>query len=525
MKRSLLFIILSIGAILFFGSSQNALLTTVKVEGGQVAGLAENGLAVFKGIPFAAPPLGKLRWKPPQPVIPWDGILQANEFAPQCPQAQFIPGIQAPESSEDCLYLNVWTPANSTSETLPVMVWIHGGGFALGSTNAPMYYGDQLAHKGVVVVSIAYRLGPLGFMCHPELTAESELGISGNYGLLDQIAGLRWVQNNIGAFGGDPHNVTIFGESAGGISVSMLCASPLAKGLFNRAISQSGGNFGPVESGNRTDGIQLMKAAEKIGLEFAERMGAGSLEALRKLDPDAWNEDPLSQMGGFWPVVDGYVLTGDQYELYTAGEYNDVDVIIGTNSDEGAMFVRPMDPGVYKENIRGRFGPYADRILEQYPGNTQEETYTSSADIFRETVFAWPSWAWARLQSRTGGSHVYVYYFNQQQRSGLFSPVKPRGAGHGADIAYVFKKLDPEQVGEEDMKLSEMMATYWTNFAKTGDPNGEGLPEWPGFLENNQQVLYLNSQISVGPVPNLEKLKLMEEYFGHKRSLSGSSAL
>jgi para-nitrobenzyl esterase len=518
MKKFSLFI-LPVSFILLFSSSLTGPITTVKVEGGLVEGVAEDGLMVFKGIPFAAPPVGELRWKPPMPVISWEGVRQANEFAPQCPQSQFMPGAPEPLSSEDCLYLNIWTPAASGDEKLPVMVWIHGGGFALGSTNAPMYYGDQLAHKGVVVVSIAYRLGPLGFMCHPELTAESELGISGNYGLLDQIEGLRWVQKNIDAFGGDPQNVTIFGESAGGISVSMLCASPLAKGLFNRAISESGGNFGPVESGDRVDGIQLMKSAEKIGLEFAKRMGAGTLEELRNLDPDAWKEDPLSQMGGFWPVVDGYVLTGDQYELYEAGKFNDVDVIIGTNSDEGGMFVRPMDPGVYRENIRGRFGQFADRILELYPGDTEEETYTSQADIFRETVFAWPSWAWARLQSRTGNSNVYVYYFNQQQQSGLFSPIKPRGAGHGADISYVFKKLDPEQVEEGDLELSEIMATYWTNFAKTGDPNGEGLPEWPGFRENNQQVLYLNSEISLGPVPNLEQLKLMEEYFGYKRNL------
>ena len=523
--KKLSFFVLSLSFIFLFCSFLRDPLTTVKVEGGTVEGVAENGLTVFKGIPFAAPPVGELRWKPPMPVVPWEGTLHANEFAPQCPQVQFrFPGAPVPESSEDCLYLNIWTPANSSNDELPVMVWIHGGGFALGSTNPAIYHGDQLAQKGVVVVSIAYRLGPLGFMCHPELSAESELGISGNYGLLDQIEGLKWVRKNIGGFGGDPQNVTIFGESAGGISVSMLCASPLARGLFQRAISESGGNFGPVEAEERQDGIQHMKADEKRGVEFAERMGAQSLEELRRLDPSAWRGDTLAQMGGFWPVVDGYVLIGDQYELYDEGKYNDVDVIIGTNSDEGGMFVQPTEPGIYKENIRKRFGIFADRVLELYPGNTAEETHSSAADIFRETVFAWPSWSWARLQSRTGSSNVFVYYFDQQQQSGPFSPSRPRGAGHGAEIAYVFKKLNPDQVQPEDLELSETMATYWTNFAKTGDPNGSGLPSWPQFTERDQQVMYLNSHPSPGPVPNLEKLELMEKYFSWRRGVLKSAA-
>lgn len=518
MKKTLFLIVISATFILFTGTSISGQLSLVQVEGGAVEGTAEGEITVFRGIPFAAPPVGELRWKAPQPVIPWEGVLKADRFAPQCPQVRFnFPGAPEPVSSEDCLYLNIWTPAITAREQLPVMVWIHGGGFALGSTNAAIYHGDRLAEKGVVVVSIAYRLGPLGFMCHPELSAESERGISGNYGLLDQIEGLKWVQKNIAAFGGDPANVTIFGESAGGISVSMLCTSPLAKGLFQRAISESGGNFGPVEMGARRDGFQHLKAAEKTGLEFSERMGTGSIEELRKLDPSAWMEDPLAEMGGFWPVADGYVLIGDQYELYAEGKYNDVDVIIGTNSDEGGMFVQPTAPEVYQERIRQRFGPFAEQILELYPGDTEEETHGSSADIFRETVFAWPSWAWARLQSGTGSSSVFVYYFDQQQQTALFSSSRPRGAGHGAEIAYVFKKLDPGQAKPEDLKLSEHMATYWTNFAKTGDPNGEGLPRWPAFKEQDQHVMYLNSHPSPGPVPNLEKLELMEKYFNWRR--------
>jgi para-nitrobenzyl esterase len=525
MKNTVYRIVISVTIILFTGSSMPGQISRVEVEGGTVEGTVEGEITIFKGIPFAAPPIGELRWKAPQPVIPWEGVRMANRFAPQCPQVGFnFPGAPEPESSEDCLYLNIWTPAVSGGEKLPVMVWIHGGGFALGSTSAAIYHGDQLAQKGVVVVSIAYRLGPLGYMCHPELSAESERGISGNYGLLDQIEGLKWIQKNIAAFGGDPGNVTIFGESAGGISVSMLCASPLTGGLFQRAISESGGNFGPVEMGERRDGIQHMKAAERTGLEFAERMGAGSIGEMRNLEPSAWMEDPLAEMGGFWPVADGYVLIGDQYELYAEGKYNDVDVIIGTNSDEGGMFVQPTSPEIYKENIRQRFEPFAEQVLELYPGDTEEETHTSAADIFRETVFAWPSWAWARLQSRTGKSNVFVYYFDQQQQTALFSSAKPRGAGHGAEIAYVFQKLNPEQVKLEDLQLSEHLATYWTNFARTGDPNGGELPRWPSFKEEDQNVMYLNSNPSPGPVPNLEKLELMEAYFNWRRGELKASA-
>jgi para-nitrobenzyl esterase len=521
MKARSFLIVLLLAAMWVGCMSGTSSVAKVKVEGGKVEGTIENGIAIFKGIPFAAPPIGELRWKAPQPVIPWKGVLKADKFAPACPQITWSsPGAPKMETSEDCLYLNVWTPAQPRKEKLPVMVWIYGGGFALGSTSSPSYSGEQLAKLGVIVVSVAYRVGALGFMVHPELTAESPGHVSGNYGLLDQIAGLRWVQKNIAAFGGDPSKVTIFGESAGGISVSMLAASPLCKGLFHGAISESGGNFGPVKENDRRDGIQMLKGAEAAGLEFAKRMGAGSLADLRKLDPSKWLNDPMSQMGGFWPNVDGYVITGDQYKLYQAGQFNDVNVIIGTNSDEGAMFVRPAKPEDYQSGIRARFGEFADRVLALYPGNSEAETYTSSADIFREIYFAWPSWAWAKLQSQTGKSNVYVYYFDQQQPASQNSQVKPRGAGHGAEINYVFKHLDQNpdnQFTEDDRQLSDKMARYWTNFAKNGDPNGEGLPQWPLFDEAKPSVMYLNNQPRTGPIPNLDKIQLMEEYFKWRR--------
>ncbi len=492
---------------------------SVRVEGGWVEGTAVNGLMVYRGIPFAAPPVGDLRWRPPQPVKSWDGVLKADGYAPACPQVQFsIPLFSTGQTSEDCLYLNVWTPARSQQESLPVMVWIYGGGFAMGSTSVPFYNGRELAGRGVIVVSIAYRVGPLGFLTHPELTAESERKVSGNYGLLDQIAGLQWVQRNIKAFGGDPHCVTIFGESAGGMSVSMLAASPLAKGLFHRAICQSGGSFGPIRRANETEGMQLLADAEAKGVEFAKRMGAESLAQLRKVSPDQWQKDPAAQMGGFWPVVDGYVIVDDQYKLYEVGKYNDVPVLIGTNADEGSMFARPTSPELYEKNIRERFGPFSDRVLDLYPGKTQDQTFRGAADLFRDVVFAWPTWSWARLQSKTGTSPVFVYFFEQKQSQSLLAMfLKSDGASHGSEISYVFRHIY-QGASEDDKRLSETMAAYWTNFAKHGNPNGEGLPQWPVFNDREPTVLHLQSEPYVGPVPNRDKLTVIDEFQTWRRA-------
>lgn len=498
--------------------SQN-IITTATVEGGKVEGVIENGIGVFKGIPFAAPPVGERRWKAPQPVKAWSGVLKVDKYAPICPQRSFQGPGSSVEISEDCLKLNIWTPAKSANEKLPVMVWIYGGGFALGSASDPSNFGDVLAKKGIITVNIAYRVGALGFMAHPELTAESKNHVSGNYGLLDQIEGLKWVQKNIKQFGGDPEKVTIIGESAGAISVSMLAASPLTKGLFRGTISESGGNFGPVGNSRIEGGIQSLKYAEQVGAEFMKRMGAKNLAELRQISPDKWRNDPLSGMGGFWPNVDGYVIAGDQYKLYEKGEYNDVNILIGTNSDEGAMFVRPVKLEEYQEQIKKRFGAFADRVLELYPATNDEETHSALADIFRESAFAWPTYAWANLQSKTGKSSVYVYYFDRQQPTNPY--MKIRGAAHANEINYAFGHLDlqqPNQYTQEDRKLSEQMVEYWTNFVKTGNPNGNGLPQWPVYQEGKPSVLFLDENPTVKAIANEPQLKLMEEFFKWKRS-------
>jgi len=505
MKVFKIILLFSLG-ILFFSCKEKPLSTIIDTENGQVEGVQENGFMSFKGIPFAAPPVGELRWKDPQPVEPWEDVLKADTFACGCSQAQNL----RPQG-EDCLYLNIWTPATYASEKLPVMVWIHGGGFTAGAPLESTYFGEKLTQKGVIYVSVAYRLGQLGFLAHPELSAESLNKVSGNYGLLDLIAGLKWVQRNISAFGGDNDKVTIFGESAGAAAVSILCASPLAKGLFIGAISQSGGYLRPVEENS------TLKGAENAGIEFMKQMEANSIEELRKMDPQDFFKNRSSGIGGFGPNADGYIITGDLYKLYESGKYNDVNVIVGTNSDEGGFFARPVEPEVYKKGIEERFGDFAERILEAYPGETEEQTYTSSADIFRETMFGWPSWAWTRLQSRTGNSKVFMYYFDQKQPENPRMPIKLRGSPHAAEIKYVLENIDPNRYGEDDLKLSDMMGTYWTNFAKYGDPNGENLPVWPVFTEDNPSVMYFNSTPEAGPVPNLDKLQLMEEYFKYRR--------
>jgi len=507
--KSIRVLLLSFLGGLFISCNAQSLSSIITTEGGKVEGTVENGIKVFKGIPFAAPPVGDLRWRAPQPVKSWEGVRKADKFAPGSIQNQKL------EQSEDCLYLNIWTTANSDKEKLPVMVWIHGGGFSAGAPLEPTYFGQELTRKGVIFVSIAYRLGTLGFYAHPDLSAESPNKVSGNYGLLDMIEALKWVRKNISAFGGDPDKVTIFGESAGAIAVSMLCASPLAKGLFWGAISESGGSFGPVGN-TRQDGIISLKGAENSGVEFMKQLGVSSIAELRKMDPQEWFKSTAARMS-FWPNADGYVIPDDQYKLYEAGKFNNVNVIVGTNSDEGAMFARPSEPDVYKKGIENRFGDFADKILKAFPGDTKEQAQFSTADIFTATAFAWPSWAWARLQSRAGKSKVFMYYFNQQQPKSPFMSIAPRGAQHSAEIKYVLQTMDPKTAAADDLKLSELMATYWTNFAKYGDPNGKDLPVWPKFNEKKPSVMYLNSNANQGPVPNLDKLELMEQYFKYRR--------
>jgi para-nitrobenzyl esterase len=493
--------------------------TAVKVEQGLVQGQRENGLIVYKGIPFAAPPIGDLRWRAPQPASSWQGVKLANEFAP----APIQGGNPPSGKSEDCLYLNVWTPKGSLGDHIPVLVWIYGGGFSFGSTSEPGYSGEKLAEKGVVVVSIAYRVGPLGFLSHPELNAENPQGVSGNYGLLDMIAGLKWIQKNISAFGGDPKQVTIFGESAGGIAVSMLCASPLAKGLFHGAISQSGGSFGPPRHVTYPgENMKTLKDAGLAGEEYAKRAGVASIAELRKIVadslPSGWG------IGSAWPIIDGYVIPDDQHTLYEKGKYNDIPVLIGYNSDEGLSFTRTKDPKEFIAATKERYGKFADDLLKAYP--VDDTTVPKTArDLARDATFGWHTWSWARLQSKTGKSKVYFYYFDQHPAYAKDSPQFGHGSPHAQEVAYVFQHLNTNHPdATTDGQISEAMATYWTNFAKQhGDPNGKGLPKWPAFSDAKPDLMYFQQTPHIGPVPSAESLGVLDAYFKWRRSPEGQA--
>jgi len=489
----------------------------VKVDGGLLQGVAEDGLTVYKGIPFAAPPIGDLRWKAPQPAAKWAGVRMADKFAPGA-----IQGINPPSGkSEDCLYLNVWSPAKSSKEKIPVLVWIYGGGFGFGYTSDPMYSGEKLAKKGVVLVSIAYRVGQLGFLAHPALSAENPHHVSGNYGLLDMIAGLEWVKKNIEAFGGDPNKVTIFGESAGGIAVSMLCASPLAKGLFQGAISESGGSFGPARLTTYPgENLKYLKDAEKSGERYADSARVSSIAALRKIDADKL---PAGRgLGMSWPIIDGYVIPDDQHNLYETGKYNDVPILVGYNSDEGASFSPPKTSEDYIAAVHKRYGKFADALIQAYPAGSSTVPKTAR-DLSRDAAFGWQTWSWATLQANTGKSKVFYYYFDQHPDYPDTSKRFGYGSPHGQEVAYVFQHLnatDP-QITKTDFDISDAMSTYWTNFAKFSDPNGNGMPAWPAFNNTKPVVMYFGQTPHTGPVPSAASLQVLDAYFTWRRTTEG----
>lgn len=496
----------------------------VRIESGMVQGTSEEGLTLYRGIPFAAAPVGDLRWRPPKPAPKWKGVRAASEYGRACMQSN--PAISnLPAPSEDCLFLNVWTPATRLGERLPVMVWIHGGGFVAGTPAEQLYHGEWLARKGVVVVSVSYRLGVFGFLAHPALSAESNHHVSGNYGLLDMIAGLQWVQRNVAALGGDPTRVTIFGESAGAIAVSQLCASPLAKGLFRAAISESGGSFGPVRAGGGPgENMQSLRSAEQDGAAWAQAAGAPDLAALRAMPAEKVLATAQHQRGLSWPVMDGWVIPDDQFRLYQAGRYNDVPVLIGYNSDEGASFGVPASQSAYVQSVRERYDRFADRILAAYPGGERPAEKKTARDLMRDTAFGWQTWSWARLQTETGKKPVYLYYFDEHPTYPADSPRAGFGTPHSEELPYVFRQLREHKRPEPtpaDEAMSDMMRTYWTNFARTGDPNGAGLPKWPSYTRAAPQMLYIASgRTEAGPIVDAKGLEALDDYFAWRRASS-----
>jgi len=500
---------------IFCVQTAHSQIVAAKVTGGEVSGTAQDGLSVFKGIPFAAPPIGGLRWKAPAPVIPWSGVKKADAFADACMQAPHSQGNTAPVS-EDCLYLNVWTPARAPGEKVPVIVWIHGGGYVGGSTSIGMYDGTGYARKGVVLVSLAYRLGPYGFMAHPELTRESGHG-SGAYGIEDLIAGLKWVQKNIAAFGGDPGNVTIFGHSAGSGAVSILAASPRAKGLFQRVIAMSGSAFGPLQTsaqGGAGMTIPSLTRAEETGSAFLGKLGVQSIAEARKLSADAIQAATGPGLA-FRPAADGYVLPTDPYSLYQQGKFNDTPVLLGHTSDETLAFGGPKSVTVadFESQIRQQFGEQAEAVLNAYPHATDAEAASALRHVRNDTQFGWNMWTWAREQSKRGKGKVFSYYYNNH------AP-QAEGSGHGSDVPFHFQTLALRGTpAKQDAALSDTISSYDVNFAKSGDPNGQGLPRWPAFTDQNQQVMVYDAAPSARTYPLLEKAKVLTGYFDRVRKV------
>lgn len=508
MKKILILIIIPLWFACNSGQKPEIIdVNSVKIKSGLISGkiTEDRAVNIFMGIPFAAPPVGDLRWKAPQPVEAWEGIRACVESPPSAMQAPPKPFMcwskefMASESpiSEDCLYLNVWSTAKTNQDKLPVMVWIHGGAFTGGSGTVPLYNGEGMARKGVVFVTINYRLGIFGFLAHPQLSEESDLKVSGNYGILDQIAALRWVKENIAAFGGDPGNVTIAGQSAGSFSVNMLVVSPMAKGLFSKAIAQSGGMFF-----KKPDSEQTLKAAEERGLQLTEEMGISSIAGLRAIPSDS-----LLKIHSPVGIVIDRVVIPPVYETFAAGKQNDVSLISGWNADDGVSFGPPPTASQFKAGAKNQYGDKADQYLQFFPANSDDEA-GQSTKLISQLRFGWHNYAWARMQATHGTGKAYLYYFKR------VPPGEPDyGAFHSAEFGYALHtlKLWDRPFTEVDFKLEETMSSYWVNFARTGDPNGEGLPIWPAFNDENPEVIELGDEVQAIPLPFQEQLQFLNE--------------
>jgi para-nitrobenzyl esterase len=512
----------------------------VVTTNGIVEGTSEtsSGIRSFKGIPFAAPPVGALRWKPPQPATSWAGVRNADQFGPRAMQLSLFGDMSFRSNgmSEDCLYLNVWTPATSDDAHLPVLVYFYGGGNVAGDGSEPRYDGTSLARKGIVVVTVNYRLNVFGFFAHPELTEESPQHASGNYGYLDQTAALHWVQQNIAAFGGDPARITIAGESAGSISVSAQMVSPLAKDLIAGAIGSSGSVMGTLPA------IPLTEA-EHNGIAFASSVGATSLAALRAL-PASRLLEATSRLGplDFTAVVDGYFLPKLPSAIFAVGAQANVPLLIGWNSEEmsyqGVMGMTEPTP----ENVVGvlhtLYGDLAGEALSRYPASTPEEAMQSATDLAGDRFIGYSTWKWCDLHSQTGDALVYRYFYTHSRPpmrpemgdavAGLAGGVitgpeaeaqrlpVPRGAVHSADIEYFMGNLGTNTVyawTEDDYQLSELMQAYYVNFVKTGDPNNAGLPLWPPANHGDSiPVMQLDIDAHAEPEQHRERYLFLDHF-------------
>lgn len=493
-------VLASVALVLGFSMISNADPLKVKTEQGKVQGKTINDGKVnaFLGLPYAAPPVGDLRWKAPEPAAKWKGTRDATKFGAHCAQGRVFDDMifQDAAPSEDCLFVNVYAPANATSKSkLPVMFWIHGGGYSGGGSSEPRHNGDFLPLKGVVLVTINYRLGVFGFLVTDELAKEAN-GAAGNYGLLDMVSALHWVNANIKNFGGDPGNVTIFGESAGSFAVSTLMASPLAQGLFHKAIGESGAAF----PGGLALGGDTVADRAKVDGAWAESIGAKTLKDLRAMTTEQILEAAKKKTTGFPPDIDGRVLTEPVPDTFAAGKQAHVPLLAGWNADEGSFFaMRGMTAAQWKEMAAGLFKERSEEFLKFYPGDSDAQALRSAIDYGSDNFIALGTWKWLEAQKKNGQAPVYRYHFELAATPSKFHP--GTFAFHSDDIEYVFGTLDTRPgwaVRPEDRKLSDEIMSYWTNFARTGDPNGSGLPNWPK-LDADDALIHLNDPITSGP--------------------------
>ncbi len=491
----------------------------IKIDTGLLEGVlnSDGSVRIFKGVPFAAPPTGNRRWQPPEPAEPWSSVRKADEFGSACVQGDVFGDIfpRGKPMSEDCLNVTVWVPAKPASERLPVYLWFYGGGFAAGSNDEARYDGESFAKHGIVVVNANYRLGVFGFLAHPELTKESPHHASGNYGLLDQVAALRWVRKNIAAFGGDPGKITIGGESAGSLSVSALMASPLSRDLFHQAIGESGAFFGKV--GGR--GPMTLAEAEKQGVKFSETVGAKSLAELRGKPSADLLAETMKRNGGFqfWPIVDGYFLPSDVPSIYAKNKQAQVPLLAGWNADEIRMSVmmakEKPNAKTFPKRLEQQFKNKAGEAAKVYPSSTDEEAVRSAGDLASDLFIVYGTWKWIDTQAKTG-KPVYRFQFDKavpipeaEKSAGL----KTFGAAHAAEIEYVFRMLDSKKADwqPDDYKVAETMNVYWANFIKTGDPNGQGLSPWPSYTKTHD-VMHIDVASHAAPEQHRDRYEFLE---------------
>lgn len=503
MKRTALIV----SALVSLGVASAAVDDPVRLDTGLISGTSTGSgeVRAFKGVPFAAPPTGDLRWRAPKPAAHWDGVRKADEFGPVCMQGN---GGGNQKMGEDCLYLNVWTGAKAANEKLPVMVWIYGGGYSTGSGSQAMYDGEAVAKKGAVVVTLNYRLGALGFFSHPELTKESDRRGAANFGAMDSIAALQWVQKNIAAFGGDPKRVTIFGESAGAGMVANLQTVAEAKGLFERAIGDSS-----AWSTATIAQLKTLPEAEEDGVKLSDAVGAKSLADLRAVPAAAI----LKGGRGNGPIVDGWLIREQPGRVFAEGRQIDVPVLAGSNRDE-SFGGNPANKDQFIEQVHKRFGDLADNFLKLYPAATDEQARESAFYSGRDEM-AFIMRNWARLASKQGKTKSYVYYFTEQppvlpNARGPFAPGPHGSATHVSEILYVFNHLDNSRTWTDaDRKVADMMSSYWVNFAAKGDPNGKGLPAWPVFDGKSKTAMVFGNPPEGLQAPGDAQIAFFQAYF------------